>query len=112
MRVMQGETVLVAVRTQEGTDRFNNAVESWAEPVAVDHVLVTESTDDDQVFTRPEGIVSVYTLSFRHDCDLEMRGAKVTVRGRELLVAGSPTHGPRLFANPYNMTVRAGVHDG
>ena len=42
MRVMNGETVLVAVKTQEGTDRFNNAVESWAEPVAVDHVLVTE----------------------------------------------------------------------
>ena len=80
MRVMEGETVLVAVKSQSGNDRFNNAVESWAEPVAVDHVLVTESTEDDQVFTRPEGIVSVYTLSFRHDCDLEMRGAKVTVR--------------------------------
>lgn len=112
MRVMDGETVYVAVRTQSGTDRFNNQVEAWAEPVAVDHVLVTESTEDDQAFTRPDGIVSVYTLSFRYDCDLEMRGAKVTVRGRELLVAGSPTHGPRLMVNPYNMTVRAGVHDG
>lgn len=111
-RVMDGETVYVAVRVQEGTDRFNNAVNGWAEPVAVEHVLVSEATEDDRAHTHPDGIDCVYTLTFRHDCDLEMRGAKVTVRGRELLVAGSPTHGPRLQVNPYNMTVRAGVEDG
>lgn len=111
-RVMDGETVYVAVAVEGSTDRLGNEVDAWAEPVAVDHVLVSESTDDDQAHTRPHGIVSVYTLSFRHDCALEMRGAKVTVRGRELLVAGSPTHGARLMANPYDMTVRAGVHDG
>ena len=111
-RVMDGETVYVAVRADGGRDRLNNEVRAWAEPVAVDHVLVSESTEDDQAFTRPDGITSVYTMGFRYDCDLEMRGAKVTVRGRELLVAGSPTHGPRLQVNPYNMTVRAGVQDG
>ena len=111
-RAMDGETVYVAVRTTDTTDRFGNEVHAWAEPVAVGHVLVSEATDDDRTLTRPDGIECVYTMGFRHDCDLEMRGAKITVRGRELLVAGSPTHGPRLHANPYNMTVRAGVHDG
>ncbi len=109
---MDGETVYVAVRTYGGRDRLGNPINGWDEPVAVDHVLVSESTDDDQSYTRPDGIRSVYTMGFRHDCDLDMRGAKVTVRGQELLVAGNPTHGPRLHANPYNMTVRAGVHDG
>ena len=111
-RVMDGETVLVAVAQAGARDRFGNEVGAWAEPVEVPHVLVSESTDDDQQHTRPHGIRSVYTLSFRHDCALEMRGAKVTVRGRELHVAGAPTHGPRLNANPYDMTVRAGVRDG
>ena len=111
-RVMDGETVYVAVLNEPATDRFNNEVHSWATPVEVEHVLVSEATDDDQTATRPYGITCVYTMAFRYDCDIEMRGAKVTVRGRELLVAGSPTHGPRLQANPYNMTVRAGVEDG
>lgn len=111
-RAMDGETVLVAVAQAGARDRFGNEVDAWAEPVEVPHVLVSESTDDDQQHTRPHGITSVYTMGFRYDCDLEMRGAKVTVRGRELLVAGSPTHGPRLQVNPYNMTVRAGVKDG
>lgn len=111
-RVMDGETVYVAVRAEGGLDRLGNEVDTWAEPVEVAHVLVSESTEDDQTHTRPDGIACVYTLSFRYDFDLELRGAKVTVRGRELHVAGSPTHGPRLMANPYNMTARAGVRDG
>lgn len=111
-RLMDGETVYVSVRSQTGTDRLNNAVRGWAEPVAVPHVLVAEATEDDQSHTRPDGMSCVYTMAFPHSCDLEMRGAKVTVRGRDLLVAGAPTHGPRLQANPYNMIVRAGVRDG
>lgn len=111
-RAMNGETVYVAVCTTGADDRFGNEVREWAEPVAVEHVLVRESTDDEQAVTRPYGIKCVYTMGFRYDCDLEMRGAKITVRGRELLVAGSPTHGPRLHVNPYNMIVLAGVHDG
>ena len=111
-RVMDGETVYVAVRSQSARDRLGNEVDAWAEPVAVGHVLVNESTEDDRAHARPHGIASVYTLTFRHDCALDMRGAKVTVRGRELLVAGDPTHGPRFMANPYDMTVRAGVRDG
>ena len=111
-RVMDGETVMVSVLVQDGTDRFNNAVTTWAQPVAVDHVLVNEATEDDKTATRPYGITCVYTMGFRHDCNLDLRGAKVTVRGRELRVAGDPTHGPRLMANQYNMKVRAGVEDG
>ena len=111
-RVFDGETVYVAVRTQGGTDRFNNAVDSWAEPVAVDHVLVNDATEDDQAHTRPDGIRCIYKMAFPYSCDLDLRGAKVTVRGVEMHVAGIPTHGPRLQANRYNMIVMAGVHDG
>ena len=111
-RVFDGETVHVAVRSQQSTDRLNNAVDAWAQPVAVDHVLVNDATEDDQTHTRQDGIECVYKMAFPHDCDLDMRGAKVTVRGLELRVAGIPTHGPRLQANRYNMIVRAGVHDG
>lgn len=111
-RVFDGETVYVAVCSQGGSDRFNNAVDSWAEPVAVDHVLVKDATEDDQTHTRPYGIRCVYKMAFKHDCGLDLRGAKVTVRGIELRVAGNPTHGPRLQANQYNMIVMAGVRDG
>jgi len=111
-RVFDGETVHVAVRSQAATDKFNNAVDSWAEPVAVNHVLVNDATDDDQSHTRPDGIECVYKMAFPYDCGLDLRGAKVTVRGRELRVAGEPTHGPRLQANRYNMIVLVGVHDG
>ena len=111
-RVFDGETVQVAVRSQDYTDRFGNAVDSWAEPVAVDHVLVNDATEADQEHTRPDGITCVYKMAFPYTCSLDLRGAKVTVRGIELHVAGIPTHGPRLQANRYNMIVRAGVHDG
>jgi hypothetical protein len=117
-RVFDGETVYVAVRsettttTTASTDRFNNEVASWEQPVTVEHVLVNDATDDDQTHTRPDGITCVYKMAFPYDCNLDLRGAKVTVRGLELHVAGIPTHGPRLEANKYNMIVRAGVHDG
>ena len=109
-RVMDGETVYVAVRSQDGTDRFGNSVPSWAEPVAVDHVLVGHATDEDRQVDRPDGIAVTVTLTFPRSCDLDLRGAKVIVGGRELLVAGEPAHEPSPLA--WDMTVQAGVHDG
>ena len=109
-RVMDGETVYVSVRSVSGADRFNNETASWAEPVAVDHVLVGHATDDDRQVDHPDGIVVTTTLTFPRTCDLDLRGAKVTARGRELLVVGEPSHEPSpLF---WDMTVKAGVHDG
>ena len=109
-RVMDGETVYVAVRSTSSTDRFGNSAPTWAEPVAVDHVLVGHATADDRDVSRPDGVEITATLTFPRTCDLDLRGAKVTVGGRDLLVVGEPAHEPSpLF---WDMTVRAGVHDG
>lgn len=109
-RVMDGETVNVAVRGEPTRDRFGNEVPTWAEPVAVDHVLVGHATDEDRQVDRPDGIAVTATLTFPRTCSLDLRGAKVTVDGRELLVVGDPAHEPSPLA--WDMTVQAGVHDG
>ena len=117
---MDGETVKVRVRTTEGTttttttaeatDRFGNKVPSWEEAVDVAHVLVSKATADERQTDHPDGIVVTTTLTFPRTCTLDLRGAKVIVGGRELLVVGEPAHEPSpLF---WDMTVQAGVHDG
>ena len=107
---MDGETVYVAVRTASGRDRLGNAVDAWAEPVPVEHVLVGKATAEDREVDRPDGIAVTATLTFPRTCALDLRGAKVIIGERELLVAGEPAHEPSpLF---WDMTVQAGVHDG
>lgn len=109
-RVMDGETVQVAVRSTEGADRFGNFAPTWAEPVAVEHVLVGRATADEREVSRPDGVTVAATLTFPRTCQLDLRGAKVTVRGREMLVVGDPAHEPSpLF---WDMTVQVGVSDG
>lgn len=117
-RVMDGETVKVRVRstatttttTAEQFDRFGNAVPAWAEAVDVHNVLVSKATADERQADHPEGVTVTTTLTFPRTCTLDLRGAKVIVGGRELLVVGEPAH----EASPlyWDMTVQAGVHDG
>lgn len=107
---MDGETVHVAVRSTSGTDRFGNAVESWAEPVAVDHVLVARATADERQAIRHDGVIVTSTLTFPRTCNFDLRGAKITVGGRELVVVGEPAHEPSPLY--WDMTVQAGVSDG
>ena len=113
---MDGETVYVSVRTAPTTtttaeyDRFGNLVPTWAQAVPVEHVLVGKATADDTQVSRPDGITVTATLTFPRTCNLDLRGAKVQVGGRELIVVGEPAHEPSpLF---WDMTVQAGVHDG
>ena len=109
-RVMDGETVQVCVRSDASVDRFGNNVPSWEEAVDVHHVLVSKSTGDERQDGRPDGITVTTTLTFPRTCNLDLRGAKVIVGGRELVVVGEPAHEPSpLF---WDMTVKAGVSDG
>ena len=109
-RVMEGETVYVSVRSGYSTDRLGNTVQSWAEAVPVKHVLASVIDGDERDYSRPDGYVATYTLAFPRGCTLDLRGAKVTVGGRELDVIGDPVHvnSPLLW----DMKVTAGVHDG
>ena len=109
-RVMEGETVYVSVRSEYSTDRLGNPVRSWAEPVAVEHVLASVIDADERDYSRPDGYVATYTLAFPRGCNLDLRGAKVEVGGRELTVIGDPVH----VSSPllWDMKVTAGVHDG
>lgn len=110
-RLMDGETVLVAVHTEGPADRLGNPGDSWAEPVAVDHVLVGRATADAAGgYLRPDGITVTVTLQFPRTCGLDLFRAKVTVRGEELLVSGRPAHVPSPLL--WDMVVEAGVEDG
>lgn len=111
--MIRGETVYVAVKAEGAADRLGNPVDSWAEPVPVDNVLVVPSTADDQTVERPDGIVVTYTLHFPRGYSSALRGAKVTVRGDEFYVSGSPA--PYTEANvpgAWTMPVEVGRHDG
>ena len=109
-RVMDGETVYVSVRSDYSTDRLGNTVHSWAEPVAVEHVLASVIDMDERDYSRPDGYVATYTMAFPRECTLDLRGAKVTVHGRELDVIGDPVHVNSPLG--WDMKVTAGVHDG
>ena len=109
-RVMDGETVYVSVRSETGTDRLGNPVYAWAEPVAVGRVLASVIDNDERDYSRPDGYVATYTLAFPRECTLDLRGAKVTVHGRELDVIGEPVHVNSPLG--WDMKVTAGVHDG
>ena len=110
-RVMDGETVYVKVRSTTGNDRLGNPIYAWTEEAtAVKHVLASVIDADERDYSRPDGYVATYTLAFPRGCTLDLRGAKVTVGGRELDVIGDPVH----VSSPlmWDMKVTAGVHDG
>lgn len=107
---MDGETVYVAVRGEPTRDRLGNEVPTWADPVPVEHVLVGKATEGEALQQHPDGIAVTATLTFPRTCQLDLRGAKIVIGDRELLVAGEPAHEPSPLA--WDMTVQAGVHDG
>lgn len=90
--MMRGETVTVTWRTDTGErDGGNNPI--WAqETETVDDVLVKPGADANvSDSTRPEGITVALTLAFpRKWAYRSLRGALVTVRGRDYQVVGDP----------------------
>lgn len=90
--MMRGETVTVTWRTDTGDrDGGNNPI--WAEESeTVDDVLVKPGADANASdSTRPEGITVALTCAFpRAWAYRSLRGALVTVRGRDYQVVGDP----------------------
>lgn len=111
--MIRGETVYVSLLTTGEADRLNNPERTYAEPVAVDNVVVVPATANDQSVQRPDGITVTYTLHFPRGYSSALRGAKVTVRGDEFYVSGSPA--PYTESNvrgAWTMPVEVGRHDG
>lgn len=87
---MIGETVTVHT-PQWGTDAAgNDVVTSWSTQ-AVSDVLVAPGPRNDIVETnRPHGVEVRFTLHFPKSYNSNLRGCKVTVRGRDYQVIGDP----------------------
>ena len=111
--MIHGETVFVALLTLGAPDRLGNPTKTYSEPVAVSNVVVAPSTGEELGDVRPDGMRSVYTLHFPRGFGQTLRGAKVTVRGKEYHVMGDPE--PYTESNvrgPWTMPVTVGRHDG
>lgn len=111
--MIRGETVTVALVTGSTTGRLGASVPTYGEPADVANVLVVPSTSDESDYLRPEGVRVDYTLHFPRGYDSDLRGALVTVRGKEFRVVGAPA--PYTEANvpgPWTMPVGVVRHDG
>lgn len=87
--MIRGETV--CVRRVAGTTTGRLGPEpAYREPERVDGVLVVPETVGETGYLRPDGETCDYTLHFPRGYGKDLRGALVTVRGREFRVVGSP----------------------
>ena len=88
-----GETVVVERRQETGRDPGNSPIYDWV-PETVEDVLVAPGPRDDVTdSTRPDGVEVKFTLHFPKGYPETLRGARVSVRGREpMAVIGDPTH--------------------
>lgn len=101
--MIRGETVSVSLLT-------NGA---HAKATDVSNVVIDPYTYDEMDETRPDGITSSFTLHFPRGYSDDLRGALVTVRGKEYRVVGDPQ--PYTEANvpgPWTMPVKVVRHDG
>lgn len=101
--MIRGETVSVSLLTNSG----------YGAPADVDNVVVVPATADELDATHPDGITASYTLHFPRGYGQDLRGALVTVRGKEFRVVGDPQ--PYTESNvrgPWTMPVTAVRHDG
>ena len=106
---MGGEPVTVSVRTATGTDPMGQPTYAWAAHTVM--ALVGESTSSQRSETRPEGIESRISLALPRTCGLDLRGARITWKGRTYAVEGEPHH----VASPledWDMNVEAVMVDG
>lgn len=87
--MIRGETVYV--RRFTGTmDGRLGPEPTYSEPERVDGVLVAPETAGEIGYLRPDGETSDYTLHFPRGYDRDLRGALVTVRGKDCRVIGAP----------------------
>ena len=106
---MGGEPVTISTRTATGTDSMGQPTYGWA-PHSV-MALVSESTASVRSETRPEGIESRISLSLPRTCDLDLRGARISWRGRSYAVEGEP-HPVASPLEDWDMNVEAVMVDG
>lgn len=101
--MIRGETVAVQLLTDNG----------YSTPADVANVVIDPYTYDEMDETRPDGITSSFTLHFPRGYSGDLRGALVTVRGKEYRVVGDPQ--PYTEANvpgSWTMPVKVVRHDG
>lgn len=106
---MGGEPVTISTRTATGTDPMGQPTYAWAGHCLM--ALVSEATASSRSEARPDGIESRISLSLPRSCDLDLRGARVSWRGRTYVVEGEPHH----VASPlkdWDMNVEAVMVDG
>lgn len=106
---MDGEPVTVSTRTAAGTDPMGQPTYAWAAHSIM--ALVGESTLSSRSEERPEGIESRVSLAFPRACDLDLRGARISWRGRTYVVEGEPHHVASPLAD-WDMIVEAVMVDG
>ena len=88
-----GETVVVERRVETGRDPGNAPIYSWVSETVADVLVAPGPREDVTDSTRPDGVEVRYTLHFPKGYPETLRGARVSVRGREpMTVIGDPTH--------------------
>lgn len=90
------QTVRVYRPTASGTDRFNNAVETFDSGTDVD-VLVAPTTTNDLDADRPDGVARRMQLHFPKTWTSSLRGCEVGIGGKRWRVVGDPW--PYMAAN-------------
>ncbi|MGV4375277.1 hypothetical protein [Trueperella pyogenes] len=91
--MIRSEQIQVEVRADVAVDDLGNRVEGFAPPIKVENVLVAPGPTRDLTGSiRPDGDKSQLTLHFpkTFDTTIDLRGARVIVRGEAYLVQGSP----------------------
>lgn len=105
------EPVEFHLRNQTGVNVLGESVWETVD-VPVDGVLVAPAAGDELDGTiRPDGVRTVFTLYLPAAFTAGLRGAGVTVRGREYRVIGDPQewHGTGM---PWNRAAKVEVVDG
>lgn len=111
---MQGETVVVRRRTQNGVNTHNQPTYTWQDE-PVENVLVAPGAAADVAENaRPNGTTIAWSLYFPATYSGALRGAQVSVRGEPpAKVVGDPKPFPAgETPTEWNMTVELERTDG
>lgn len=112
MNLIQGEAVTV-IRPTAARDELGEPTSETEQREEVQNVVVAPGSTADLDASRPEGVTVAFTLCFPKTYAGDLRGCRVSVRGREYLVVGDPQrYTPENTPGDWNLTAEVTRTDG
>lgn len=109
----KGEIISVKQLIKGAKDAYNNAIKEYEDPIQIDNVLVSPTTNSAIEEGMPDSISVFFSLYIKKaDIGINWEGAKVQLRGIELSVIGRPElYSDTVGGSEYALKVQVGTYE-